>query len=316
MSLDQFDQDPLFGLVGNTPLLPLSRTTGHLPEGVRISAKIERNNPGGSVKDRAALRMIRQGLAEGRLREGLTILDSTSGNTGIALAWIGARLGMPVHLIMPANVSEERKRIIGAFGATVTLTDPMEGSDGAMRVADEMYHRDPNRFFKPDQYHNPENPMAHTDTTAQEIWQQSQGTVTHFVAALGTSGTAMGTTRGLKGIAPAIQCFGAMPSEPFHGIEGLKHMPSSINPTIYHPSELDGIVEVGTEAAYRMAQRLAREEGILVGQSSGCALAAALELARRVEPGQTAHIVTVFPDGGEKYLTTRMWESLGGGDGI
>lgn len=291
--------------IGNTPLLHLPDQS--LPPEVRVYAKLEGFNPGGSVKDRAALGMIRHGERSGQLHHGRTILDSTSGNTGIAYAMLGAALGYRVRLAMPANVSHERKAILAAYGAEVVLTDPGEGSDGAILEARRLYDEEPAAYFKPDQYNNPENWKTHRDTTAPEIWAQTRGAVTHFVATMGTSGTVMGTGRGLKSLNPEIAVYGAEPADPFHGIEGLKHMESSIVPGIYERRDLDGVIAVDTDLAYDMTTRLARDRGLLVGQSSGAAYWAALSIARQLEEGV---VVTVFCDGGDKYMSTPMWSEI------
>jgi cysteine synthase B len=291
-------------LIGNTPMLRIRALARDVPPAVRIFVKLEGYNPGGSVKDRPALAMIEDGLATGKLRPGKTILDSTSGNTGIALAMCGAILGYPVELVIPQNVSVERKKIIQAFGAKVIYSNPLEGSDGAIRLCREVLARDPERYFKPDQYFNPANPDAHFRTTGPEIWRQTEGTITHFLAGLGTGGTVMGTGRYLKSRNPAVQVLGVEPDDPFHGLEGLKHMASSIVPGIYHEDELDGKMPVPTDDAYEMVHRLGTIEGILVGQSSGAALFAALQLARTLERGT---IVTIFPDFGDRYLSTNLW---------
>ena len=291
--------------IGNTPLLQLPG--GDLPPGVSLYAKLEFFNPGGSVKDRPARRMILEGIAAGQLTSDRVILDSTSGNTGIAYAMIGAALGYRVRLAMPANVTRERMSILAAYGAEVVLTDPAEGSDGAILEARRMQAQDGDRYFKPDQYNNPANWWAHRDSTAPEIWRQTRGAVSHLVATLGTSGTVMGTGRGLKALNPEIVLIGVEPSDAFHGIEGLKHMDSSIVPGIYDESFLDRKIGVDTDDAYEATLRLARELGILVGQSSG----AAYEAARRVARGLTSGtVVTIFCDGGDKYMTTPMWGRL------
>ena len=287
--------------IGNTPLLRLHDE--EIPPDVEVYAKLEFFNPGGSVKDRPALRMIRDGERSGKLVPGKVILDSTSGNTGIAYAMIGAALGYRVLLAMPASVSRERKAILTAYGAEVVLTDPGDGSDGAILEARKIFKSDADGFFKPDQYNNPSNWKAHRDTTAPEIWLETGGRVTHFVATLGTSGTAMGTGRGLKRYDRSIQVVGVEP-EAFHGIEGLKHMESSIVPGIYEESFLDHKVTVDTDIAYDTTLRLAGERGLLVGQSSGAAYWAAVEIARCLREGV---VVTVFCDGGDKYMSTQMW---------
>jgi len=291
-------------LVGNTPLLQITKVTAGLSPHVQIFAKLEGFNPGGSVKDRPALRMVEEGLRTGALSPGKVILDSTSGNTGIALAMVGAVLGYPVELVMPANVSVERKKIIAAYGAKMIFSSPLEGSDGAIRLCRQILHDTPERYFKPDQYFNPANPSAHYETTGPEIWHQTKGRVTHFVAGIGTGGTIMGTGRYLKERDARIRVLAVEPDDAFHGLEGLKHMASSIVPGIYHEEQLDGKIAVSTEDAYDTVYRLGREEGVLVGQSSGAALWAALKVARELEEGV---VVTLFPDFGDKYLSTNLW---------
>ncbi len=297
--------------VGNTPLLRLERI-GHAFPNVGFFAKAEWHNPGGSVKDRAALSMIREGERSGALTPGKTILDATSGNTGIAYAMIGAALGYPVTLCMPSNASHERKRILSAYGANVVLTPADDGSDGAIRRAREMYAAEPNKYFYPDQYANPANWLAHYQTTAPEIWKQTQGRVTHFVAGLGTSGTFVGTSRRLKEFNPRIRCVSLQPDSAFHGLEGWKHMASAIVPPIYDPTVSDQTLEIGSEEAYRMVKRLAREEGLLVSPSAGAALAGCLRLAASLPPAEPAVIVTVFADAAEKYLSERFWDEVDG----
>jgi len=291
-------------LIGNTPLVEIRRVRDGVPAGVRLFGKIEGFNPGGSVKDRPALRMVQEGIRQGRLTSGKIILDSTSGNTGIALAMIGAALGYPVTLVMPANVSRERKQMAVAFGAELIYSDPLEGSDGAILLCREILKADPDRYFKPDQYNNPANPLAHYETTGPEIFRQTDGRVTHFVAGLGTSGTIMGTGRYLKERNPAIQIVAAEPEDAFHGLEGLKHMASSIVPGIYDESRLDLKLGIGTDEAYDMVYRLGREEGILVGQSCGAAYVAALRVAHTLREGT---IVVLFADFGDRYLSTNLW---------
>ncbi len=292
-------------LVGNTPLLEITRlTAGLIPASVRIFAKLEGFNPGGSVKDRPAKKMLEVGIAQGKLKPGKAILDSTSGNTGIALAMLGATMGYPVELVMPSNVSRERKKIVEAYGAKIHFSDPMEGSDGAIIMCRKMIEQDPTRYFKPDQYNNEANTLAHFETTGPEIWRQTHGAVTHFVAAIGTGGTVMGTGRFLKSQNRAIKVIAVEPDDAMHGLEGLKHMASSIVPGIYHEQELDGKIPVGTEEAYEMVYALGQTEGILVGQSSGAAMIAALRVAESIREGT---IVTVFPDFGDKYLSTNLW---------
>ena len=290
-------------LIGKTPLVRLMHFERTTP-GVELYAKAEWQNPGGSVKDRAAARMILDGEARGALRPGLTIVDATSGNTGIAYAMVGAARGYKVKLFLPDNASPERKLILRAFGAELVLTDPLEGTDGAIRevrrtVAD---HREV--YFYPDQYSNDSNWRAHFDTTGPEIIEQTSGRLTHFVAGLGTSGTFMGAGRALRQFNPGIKLISFQPEGPFHGLEGLKHMETAIVPPIYDPSLADEDLRVSTETAHTMVRRLAREEGLLVGISSGAALAAALQVASRLREGV---VVTVFPDGAEKYLSESFW---------
>ena len=296
--------DSVLDLIGNTPLLEIQRITEGLPRSVRLYAKLEGFNPGGSVKDRPALRMIQEGLRTGKLRPGKTILDSTSGNTGIALAMIGCVLGYPVELVVPGNVSNERKLIINAYGAKVTYSDPMEGSDGAIRFCRTILEANPEKYYKPDQYFNPMNPEAHYENTGPEIYRQTAGAITHLIAGIGTGGTVMGIGRYLKEVKPDTQVIAVEPDDALHGLEGLKHMASSIVPGIYHEERLDGKIAVSTEDAYSMVYRLSQEEGVLVGQSSGAAMFAALKVARKLNSGT---IVTIFPDFGDKYLTTNLW---------
>jgi cysteine synthase B len=291
-------------LIGETPLVEVRRVRDGIADGVRLLAKLEGFNLGGSVKDRPAKKMIEDGLARGLLVPGRTILDSTSGNTGIALAMVGAALGYPVELVMPSNVSSERKKVVAAFGAKVIYSDPLEGSDGAIRLCRKILAENPDRYFKPDQYNNPANPLAHYETTGPEIWSQTGGRITHFIAAIGTSGTIMGTGRFLKEKNPAIQIVAAEPEDAFHGLEGLKHMATSIVPGIYNEPELDLKLGIGTEEAYNMVYRLGREEGLLLGQSSGAAHVAALEVARTLTEGT---VVEIFPDFGGRYLSTNLW---------
>ena len=291
-------------LIGNTPLLDVTALAPGAAPGVKLFAKLEGFNPGGSVKDRPALSMARQGLESGALTPGKVILDSTSGNTGIALALIGAVLGYPVELCIPANVSIERKKIISAYGATMIFSNAMDGSDGALELCRAMLRKDPDRYFKPDQYFNEANPLGHYQTTGPELWLQTRGTITHFIAGMGTGGTLMGTGRYLKERNPDVQIVGVEPDDAFHGLEGLKHMASSIVPGIYDETRLDRKVGVSTEDAYDTVYRLGREVGLLVGQSSGAALWAALRVARELDAGV---IVTLFPDFGDKYLTTNLW---------
>ena len=283
--------------IGNTPLIQIQRMTRHLKD-VQIYAKAEWLNPGGSVKDRAGLRIIEDGERSSQLTQDKIILDSTSGNTGIAYAMIGATKGYQVELVVPANVSEERKKALEAYGTKLILTDPLLGSDGALLEAKRIYEANPDRYFKGDQYNNPSNWRAHYETTGVEILHQSIGKVTHFVAGVGTGGTLMGTGRRLKEYNSKIRLYGVQPDSGFHGIEGLKHIETAIRPGIYDESILDGTFFVQTEDAYEMANRLAREEGLWVGPSSGAAFWASLKLAESIEWGV---IVTIFPDGGDRY---------------
>ncbi len=294
--------------VGNTPLLRFERLTREWPH-IEILGKAEWANPGGSVKDRAAFNIIETAWQSGALRPGKRLLDATSGNTGIAYAMIGAARAIPITLCVPANVSTERKRILAAYGAEVIWTDPLEGSDGAIRKARELYQADPEKYFYADQYSNDANWLAHYHGTAAEIWSQTEGAVTHFVAGLGTSGTFMGTARRLKELNPAIRVISFQPDSAFHGIEGLKHMPSALVPKIYDPLLADSELEIGTEAAYEMVKRAARTEGVLLGISSGAALAASLMVAQQVSASQaeSATIVTVLPDSADKYLSESFW---------
>jgi S-sulfo-L-cysteine synthase (O-acetyl-L-serine-dependent) len=292
-------------LIGRTPLVRLRRFERDTP-GVELYAKAEWQNPGGSVKDRAAARMIADGEASGALRPGLTIVDATSGNTGIAYSMIAAVRGYQVKLFLPENASPERKLILRAFGAELVLTDPLEGTDGAIREVRRLVASDPGTYFYPDQYSNDSNWRAHFDTTGPEIIEQTGGRVTHFIAGLGTSGTFMGTGRALRRFNPSITLISFQPDSPFHGLEGLKHMASAMVPAIYDSALADADVAVSTEEAHRMVRRLAREEGLLVGISSGGALAAALGVARGLESGV---VVTVFPDGAEKYLSEAFWSA-------
>jgi len=295
-------------LVGGTPLLGLPAIAAETP-GVRILGKAEWRNPGGSVKDRPAMWMIRDGERSGALTPEKTILDATSGNTGIAYAWIGAALGYKVKLCMPKNASEERKKILRAYGVDFVLTDPGEGSDGAIREARRIYDEDPVRYFYPDQYSNPANPRAHYESTAPEIWEQTEGEVTHFVAGLGTSGTFVGTSTRLKELNPKIRVVSFEPDSPFHGLEGMKHMGSAIVPHIYDPTIADENRATATEDAHAMVKRVAREEGLLIGISAGAAVATALEVAREIEAaGETGTVVTILCDGADKYLSESFWE--------
>ncbi|MGB7218114.1 MAG: cysteine synthase family protein [Vicinamibacterales bacterium] len=291
-------------MIGRTPLVRLHRFEREVPQGVELYAKAEWQNPGGSVKDRAAARMILEGEASGRLTPGRTILDATSGNTGIAYAMVGAARGYAVKLCMPENASPERKLMLRALGAELVLTNPLEGTDGSIREARRMFAEEPDRYFYPDQYSNDANWRAHYDTTGPEIIEQTSGRLTHFVAGLGTSGTFVGTGRRLRRFNPAIKLISFQPDAPFHGLEGLKHMESAMVPAIYDPTLADEDLRVSTERAHRMVKRLAREEGLLAGISSGAALAVMLDVARRLDRGI---LVTIFPDGAEKYLTDSFW---------
>jgi S-sulfo-L-cysteine synthase (O-acetyl-L-serine-dependent) len=291
-------------LVGNTPLLRVHLFDDEFP-GVEIYGKAEFLNPGGSVKDRPALRMIEEAERSGELTPDRIILDSTSGNTGIAYALVGAAKGYRVRLVMPTNVSEERKQLVQAYGAEIVYSDALEGSDGAIRVARQMCADNPDLYYFPDQYNNPANWQAHYHGTGVEIWRQTDGRITHFIAGLGTSGTFTGTTRRLREYNPAIQCISVQPDEPWHGLEGLKHMETSIVPGIYDPNLADENLGVGTEAAYEVARELARREGVLIGHSSGAALWAAREVAGRTGEGV---IVMVFADGGDRYLSSGLYQ--------
>ncbi len=292
-------------LVGNTPLIRLRRVTAHLPPEVGVYAKAEWANASGSVKARPALRIIQGALADGRLTAGKALLDSTSGNMGIAYATFGAALGVSVALAMPANASPERLAVLKALGASLTLTDPMEGSDGAILAAREVLAHNPDRYFFADQYNNPDNSLAHYHTTGPEVLEQTAGRVTHFVAGLGTSGTLMGAGRFLREHLPEVRLVSFQPNSPFHGLEGLKHMPTAIVPGIYDPALADENLEIHTEDAHQMTRRLAREEGLFVGISSGAATLAALAVAERLERGV---VVTVFPDSGYKYISEKFWD--------
>lgn len=295
-------------LVGNTPLVRIRNLGADLP-GVELYAKLEFFNPGGSVKDRAALQMVLDAQADGRLTRDKILIDSTSGNTGVAYSWIGAAMGYRVALVMPGNVSMARKQIATAFGAEIIYSDPMEGSDGAIRLVRKLVEADPQRYFYPDQYANESNPRAHYLTTGREIYEQTAGRVTHFVCGLGTSGTAMGTSRRLKEYSRDIRTVALQPAEPMHGLEGLKHMPSSLVPPIFHPEELDEVMDIGTDEGWDMAERLATEEGLLVGHSGGAAMAGALKVARRaVESKEKAVVVTLFPDRADRYFEPMRWE--------
>jgi len=294
--------------IGNTPLIRLDALTRDLP-GVTLLGKAEWCNPGGSVKDRAACNIVAEGRRSGQLRPGKILLDATSGNTGIAYAMLGAAEGFPVTLCMPENVSRERKQILQGYGANILYTDPSDGSDGAIRLARDLAAKHPDQYFYADQYSNEANWMAHYNGTANEIWQQTQGRVTHFVSMLGTSGTFVGTTRRLKELNPRVQCISLQPDSAFHGIEGAKYMPAAIVPKIYDPQLADKNVEIATEDAYAMARNLSRGAGLLVGISAAAAVVGCLKLAQdfQLKRGQEAVMVTILCDSGEKYLSERFW---------
>ena len=294
--------------IGNTPLLRFDRLTTHLPE-VTLLGKAEWYNPGGSVKDRAASTIVAEGRRNGQFAPGKILLDATSGNTGIAYAMLGAAEGFSVTLCMPTNVSVERKKILRAYGANIVYTDAGDGSDGAIRMARELAAKRPDLYFYADQYSNDANWLAHYHGTANEIWQQTEGRITHFVAMLGTSGTFMGTTRRLRELNPTIRCISLQPDSAFHGIEGAKHMPSAIVPKIYDPTLADENFEIATEDAYAMARRLARDCGLLVGISAAAGIFASLRLAEQLElrKQRRAVVVTILGDSGDKYLSERFW---------
>ncbi len=296
--------ESIIDLIGETPLLEINKVTRGLAPKVRIFAKLEGFNPGGSVKDRAALKMVQEGIRTGKLTKDKVILDSSSGNTGISLAMIGRALGFSIELVIPTNVSIERKRVITAFGAKMVLSDPLEGSDGAIRLCNKILKKNPANYFKPGQYFNPMNSQAHYDGTGPEIVRQTQGEITHLIAGIGTGGTIMGTGRFLKEKDPTVKIIAVEPDDSLHGLEGLKHMASSIVPGIFHEEELDEKIPIATEDAYSMVYRLSQEEGILVGQSSGAAMHVALEVARQLKSGT---LVAIFPDFGGRYLTTNLW---------
>lgn len=293
--------------VGNTPLVRLERVASHL-EGIQILGKAEWANPGGSVKDRAASAIVADAQARGFLRNGHGLLDATSGNTGIAYSMLGAALGFPVTLCMPSNVSPERKRILSAYGAEIVWTNPADGSDGAIRMARTMAAENPDKYYYADQYSNEANWRAHYNTTANEIWEQTEGQITHFVAGLGTSGTFMGTTRRLKELNPKIRCISMQPDSPFNGLEGLKHMATAIVPRIYDANLADENIEMSTETAYRTAKELGRHQGLLVGVSAAAAVATCVEIGEReAKAGREAVIVTILCDSADKYLSERFW---------
>ncbi len=298
----------LISQIGNTPLLGLKRLTEGFP-GIEIYGKAEFFNPGGSVKDRPALNMILEGERSGKLSKDRVILDATSGNTGIAYSMIAAARGYRVKLCLPSNASIERKRILKAYGAEIVFTDPGEGSDGAIRKVREIYSADPDRYFYPDQYNNPANWQAHFETTGPEIIRQTDGRITHFIAALGTSGTFVGVSRRLRQDVPGASCISAQPASGFHGLEGLKHMPTAIVPGIYDDKLADRNIWLETEEAHRMVRRLARDEGFLVGISAGANVVAALQIAQELHrAGQSGVIVTVLCDAADKYLSESFWD--------
>jgi cysteine synthase B len=302
------DRHSIVGNIGNTPLLRIKRIQPP-EENVEIYAKAEWFNPGGSVKDRAALSMLLEAERSGALTRDRTIIDATSGNTGIAYAMIGSALGYKVLLALPANASMERKQVLQAYGAEILLTDPFAGTDGAQQQVKAIVASDPGKYYYPDQYNNPANWRAHYNTTAREIWQQTGGRITHFVAGLGTTGTFVGASRRLKEYTPSITCISMGPDSPLHGLEGLKHLETAMVPGIYDPTLADERLTVSTEEAYTMTRMLAREEGMHVGVSSGAAMAAALAVASRLRSGV---IVTVFPDGGARYGSDRFWKRTEG----
>ena len=295
----------LLDKIGSTPLIKIKRLTRNISPNVSIYAKAEWLNPGGSVKDRAALNMILEGEEKELLNTDKIILDATSGNTGIAYALIAAVKGYKVKLVLPSNASPERRKVLSAYGAEIILSNPLEGTDGAQKIAKEIYENDKEKYFYPDQYNNPANWQAHYKTTASEIWKQTNGEITHFICGLGTTGTFTGTSRRLKELNPLIQCIEFQPDSPLHGLEGLKHLPTAKIPGIYDESLRDGLLEVSTEESYEMVKLLAREEGLFVGISSGAAMAASLKAASGIESGT---IVTIFADGGIKYLSESIWK--------
>ena len=294
--------------IGNTPLLRFDRLTAHLP-GVALLGKAEWHNPGGSVKDRAAANIVSEGRRSGQFSDGKILLDATSGNTGIAYAMLGAAEGFPVTLCMPTNVSAERKKILQAYGANILYTDPGDGSDGAIRMARQLAAEHADLYFYADQYSNDANWLAHYHGTANEIWQQTEGRITHFVAMLGTSGTFMGTTRRLKELNPTIRCISLQPDSSFHGIEGAKHMATAIVPKIYDPALANENVEIATEDAYAMARRMARESGLLLGISAAAGIFGSLQVSEKLQlrKEQEAVVVTILCDSGDKYLSERFW---------
>ena len=303
--------DSVADLIGHTPLVRLHQIEAQCP-GVELWAKCEFSNPAGSVKDRPALRIIQDALARGDLR-GKRLIDSTSGNTGIAYSMVGAALGVPITLVMPANVSAPRKQVTAAYGTEIIFSDPMEGSDGAIHLARDLVAAKPDRYYYPNQYANPSNPLAHYHSTAPEIWQQTRGRVTHFVAGIGTSGTIMGTSRRLHELGRAlgrpVRCVAMQPDDGMHGLEGLKHLPSSLVPEIYDPGVVDDTIWMPTEEGWDMAEHLAEREGLFVGHSSGANVAAALRVAQELAgAGETGVVVTILCDRGDRYFTPLEWE--------
>ncbi len=305
----EFEKNSKFFLeasIGDTPLIRLRRVTKDLPENIEVYAKAEHLNPGGSVKDRAALAMILAGENSGELTKDKTILDATSGNTGIAYAMIGAARGYKVTLTLPKNASSERKRILKLYGAEIIETDPMNGTDGAQIAAKKLAAEQPDKYFYPDQYNNKANWKAHYEASATEIWQQTNGRITHFVAGLGTTGTFVGTTKRLKELNPNLQAISMQPDSPLHGLEGMKHLATAIVPGIYDANLADDSVEVATEDAQEMTRRLAREEGLFIGISAGANVFAAIRLAKKLK--ESAVVVTILCDGGGKYLSEDFWD--------
>jgi cysteine synthase B len=291
-------------LIGNTPLIKLTNITDSLNPDVEVYAKAEWFNPGGSVKDRPALRMILEGIRRGLLTPDKIIMDSSSGNTAIAYAMIGAALGYRVELVTPENINIERRKTLEAFGAKIIFSDPLEGSDGAIKIAKKLKLKNPDSYFMPDQYNNPANTLSHYETTAPEIWQQTQGRITHFLAGIGTSGTLMGAGRRLKEFNPDIKVIAIQPAESLHGLEGLKHMATSIVPGLFDPTFPDEMIYVSTDDSYRVMKELVKKEGIFVGHSGGAAVYSTLEYAKRLKEGV---LVTIFPDGGYRYLSGGIW---------
>ncbi len=305
MSAAGANEFSILSRIGNTPLIKISKITSGLNPGVEIYAKAEWFNPGGSVKDRAALNMILEGERSGELTHDKIIIDATSRNTGIAYAMIAAVKGYKVKLALPANASSERKKILEAYGAELILTNPLESTDGAQKVIKEIYESEKEKYFYPDQYNNPANWQAHYKTTANEIWNQTNGKITHFVAGLGTTGTFVGTSRRLKELNSEIKTISFQPDSPLHGLEGLKHLPTALVPGIYDETLSDDSIEVSTEESYEIVKRLAKEEGLFAGVSGGAALAASIKTAQQIESGI---IVTIFPDSGMKYLGEQFWK--------